>query len=361
VAVGVCGVFGANSASAADTTPPTVTVTMHPSAPPAGQDGYFNAHDLAAQGGNVIVHVSASDPSGVIDIKCVHNDPDAPFEPTIDFNQSGTSPRSGSFPRGDLGSNRIHCEATDGSSSHNQGVAAGSHNRVQFLLDPDAPTVATSRLGHFQTSRSVDVAWSGHDRYFYASGVRAFDVDERVAPLSGAFGAMAGFREQNVPAANAIDNPIRGHGRYHGTPGTTTCFFTRATDRARNSSAYTAPHCTAFPLDDRAFARNGCWAAIRGAGFYAGTLLRSGRAGSRLTSPVVTGSKLALLVSTGPHGGAVRVSWHGQSRTLSLRSAHRHNRHLIGLPGFAGTGRVRVKLLGGGSAAIDGLGVWKHP
>ena len=45
--------------------PPDVTVTTTPAAPPAGQDGWFNAADLAANGGGITVNVSATDDSGV--------------------------------------------------------------------------------------------------------------------------------------------------------------------------------------------------------------------------------------------------------------------------------------------------------
>ena len=53
--------------------PPDVTVTTTPAAPPAGQDGWFNAADLAANGGVITVKVSATDDSGVTDLQCTVN------------------------------------------------------------------------------------------------------------------------------------------------------------------------------------------------------------------------------------------------------------------------------------------------
>ena len=50
--------------------PPDVTVTTTPAAPPAGQDGWFNAADLAANGGGITVNVSATDDSGVTNLVC---------------------------------------------------------------------------------------------------------------------------------------------------------------------------------------------------------------------------------------------------------------------------------------------------
>ena len=72
--------------------PPEVTVTTTPAAPPAGQDGWFNAADLAANGGGITVNVSATDDSGVTNLVCTDDG-----NPVTVLNQSGSNPRTGSF------------------------------------------------------------------------------------------------------------------------------------------------------------------------------------------------------------------------------------------------------------------------
>jgi hypothetical protein len=117
--------------------PPDVTVTTTPAAPPAGQDGYFNAADLAANGGSITVNVSATDDSGVTDLLCTDNG-----NPVAVLNQSGSNPRTGSFPLSSDGTHQIECEATDGMTPPNTGASAGSQNTATVKIDGTAPTVA---------------------------------------------------------------------------------------------------------------------------------------------------------------------------------------------------------------------------
>jgi hypothetical protein len=329
---------------AGDTTPPTVVVSTSPVGAPPGQDGFFNAADLAVAGGKTTVHVSASDTSHVTKLSCTDN-----HHPVVLAGESGSDPRTGSFALSSDGTHGVSCNATDGAAPPNTGAAAASRPTATVRIDASAPTAGTSALAVFQTERGLTVGWSGSDS---GSGVGSFDVRQRKAVSnSSRFGAFAGFRAR-VRSTRA---------RFAGMPGSTVCFSTRARDRAGNVSAYSVARCTAFPLDDRALHRRGRWTRIRNRGFYSGALLKSTTIGSTLTSPVLTGGRLALLVSTGPHGGTIEVKWHGHTQTISLDSAHTENRHLIALPGFSGTGRLLIRVSGPGTTAIDGLGVWKQP
>ena len=116
--------------------PPDVTVTTTPSAPPAGQDGYFNAADLAANGGGITVNVSATDDSGVTDLVCTDNG-----NPVAVLDQSGSNPRTGSFQLSTDGTHDVECEATDGMTPSNTGASAGSDNTVTVKIDGTPPTV----------------------------------------------------------------------------------------------------------------------------------------------------------------------------------------------------------------------------
>ena len=116
--------------------PPDVTVTTTPSAPPAGQDGYFNAADLAANDGGITVNVSATDDSGVTDLVCTDNG-----SPVAVLDQSGSNPRTGSFQLTTDGTHDVECEATDGMTPSNTGASAGSDNTVTVKIDGTPPTV----------------------------------------------------------------------------------------------------------------------------------------------------------------------------------------------------------------------------
>ena len=116
--------------------PPDVTVTTTPAAPPPGQDGYFNAADLAANGGGITVNVSATDDSGVTDLVCTDNG-----SPVAVLNQSGSNPRTGSFQLTTDGTHNIVCEATDGMTPANTGASDDSDNEVTVKIDGTPPTV----------------------------------------------------------------------------------------------------------------------------------------------------------------------------------------------------------------------------
>jgi len=116
--------------------PPDVTVTTTPAAPPAGQDGWFNAADLAANGGGITVNVSATDDSGVTNLVCTDDG-----NPVAVLNQSGSNPRTGSFQLTTDGVHDIECEATDGMTPANTGASDDSDNTVTVKIDATGPTV----------------------------------------------------------------------------------------------------------------------------------------------------------------------------------------------------------------------------
>ena len=116
--------------------PPDVTVTTTPAAPPAGQDGWFNAADLAANGGGITVNVSATDDSGVTNLVCTDDG-----IPVAVLNQSGSNPRTGSFQLTTDGIHDIECEATDGMTPANTGASPDADNTVTVKIDATGPTV----------------------------------------------------------------------------------------------------------------------------------------------------------------------------------------------------------------------------
>lgn len=116
--------------------PPDVTVTTTPAAPPSGQDGYYNAADLPAAGGDIDVNVSATDDSGVTALQCTVNGTSV----TVG-SQSGSSPRTGSFGLSADGTHNVVCTATDGMTPANTGASSDTDNTVTVKIDATAPTV----------------------------------------------------------------------------------------------------------------------------------------------------------------------------------------------------------------------------
>jgi hypothetical protein len=322
--------------------PPQVNVTTDPSVPP-DQGGYFNAADVKAGAGQITVRVAARDASGVTDISCTDNG----FPVALPA-QSGSDPRSASFGVALDGTHQIRCQATNGATPPETGATPGSHTEETVRIDTTAPGAAIAPLSDFQMARALNVAWSGRDT---GSGIGSFDVRRRRASRgSSRFGAFTRFRDHaHITTAS-----------FAGSPGNAVCFSSRARDIAGNVSAYSAERCTATPLDDRALRRRGSWTRVSRTGYFNGTLLQSSTPGSTLTSPTITGSRLALLASTGRHGGTMTARWRGHTKTIRLR-ATRTRRRLIRLRGFTGRGRLVVRVTGHGRTVIDGLGVWKHP
>jgi hypothetical protein len=325
-----------------DSSAPVVGVSTDPAGAPSGQAGFFNAHDLSSHGGKITVKVSASDPSGVASISCTDNG-----HAVAVAGQSGSDPRTGSFDLAKDGTHQISCQATDAATPPNSGAASGSHSTATVKIDKTAPSASTRGLPRFERQHPITVRWSGVDG---GSGVKSFDVRQRQAGAgSRTFGSFHAFRSATARAS----------GRFAGRDGNTACFSTRARDEAGNVSGYTSERCTATPLDDRALRHSRGWRLGGRRGYYAGTISRTTTSGAKLVSPLITGSQLALLVTTSPDAGAIRISWHGHTRILNLHGTHTQNRRLI-LTGYAGTGRLTIKTLSTGAVAIDGLAALKH-
>ena len=148
---------------------------------------------------------------------------------------------------------------------------------------------------------------------------------------------------------------------FKASPGYTYCFSVRAHDAAGKVSRWAHPACTAIPLDDRSLTRSAGWTALAGPGFYRSTALRSSSRGAKLTrtGPATTG--IALLATTCPTCGTVKVYWNARLlRTVSLSSATRIDRKLIPVVSWwvMHTGTLTIKVVSSGKKVIiDGLAI----
>jgi hypothetical protein len=144
-------------------------------------------------------------------------------------------------------------------------------------------------------------------------------------------------------------------------PGQEYCVSVRARDAAGNVSPWTAPRCTAAPVDDRRLsALTVGWRRATAASAYLHTLTEARAGGGSLRLHGVTGSVLALVVERCPACGPVAVYLDGKLwRTISTYAATRRREVVLTQPALpSATARtVTLRAAGVHGVAIDGLGV----
>jgi hypothetical protein len=180
--------------------------------------------------------------------------------------------------------------------------------------------------------------------------VDSFDVQYRSAPWNGTFGGYTAWKSHTTAGAALID----------GTSGRTYCFSVLSRVGSRLGT-WSPEVCTAVPLDDRSLTRGSGWTALTGTQYYRSTVLRASAAGSSLTRTGVVAKRAALLVSTCPTCGSVKVYWDGvYQRTISLVSATARNRVLMTAVSFSAVRTGTLKLVVGSSSKlvrVDGVAI----
>lgn len=152
-----------------------------------------------------------------------------------------------------------------------------------------------------------------------------------------------------------------GTATFTGEPGFTHCFRAKATDWDGNTSAASAEDCTSIPVDSVSFRHWGGWAKKRGTGYYLESFSQTRNFGATLTLKNVTAKHLAVIVTTCPKCGAIRVFFGGKlvSR-IQLRSPTTTKMRMINVKTFdtPQTGTVKVRVSSRGRLVrVEGLGV----
>ena len=201
--------------------------------------------------------------------------------------------------------------------------------------------------GGLQLGSSFDVGWS-------AEGGQApytFDVRVRSASATGAFGAA-------VPWMSAISETAAS---YSGQMGSTYCFSARAIGADLQVGPWGAESCTSVPLDDDALGAVGAWSHRADAAAYGGDYSQAGKRGATLTKSNLKASTLALVVTTCPGCGTVKVRWNGDViATVPLDSPATVTSVVVPVATFAGVRTGDLKLTVKTSrkpVKIEGLGV----
>jgi acid phosphatase type 7 len=172
-------------------------------------------------------------------------------------------------------------------------------------------------------------------------------------------GLVADTSPPTVPTMGGAG--VTGSAEFTGEPGFTYCFQATATDWDGNTSATSAEDCTSIPVDNISFRHWGGWAKKSGAGYYLGSFSQTRNLGATLTLKNVTAKHLAIIVTTCPRCGAIRVFFGGKlvSR-IQLRSPTTTKMRMITVKTFdtPQTGTVKVRVSSRGKLVrVEGLGV----
>lgn len=238
-------------------------------------------------------------------------------------------------------------------------VAASYSDGTSFASSPSAavvpgaavavpPGAVITALPTWLAATSVPLRWGA---VAGASAVASYDVRYRRAAWNGAFGSYVTWRA--ATSATSATFPV--------SSGYTYCFSVRARDALGGLSTWTAATCTAIPLDDRSLSRSSSWTAGSSSSFYRSTYLRSSTSGARLVRTGVVARSVAIVATTCPTCGSVRVYWGSTLlRTISLTSATTVNRKLIKVTTFtsARSGTLTIKVNSSGhKVIIDGVAI----
>lgn len=232
-------------------------------------------------------------------------------------------------------------------------------NEVWPRLDagPDVtrPTAAVSSLPTFTMGSSRTVSWSGSDNAG-GSGIAFFQLRYRRAPWNGGFGSWT------YPSSWEFWDGVTNSVSVAAPAGYTYCFSVQAVDEAGNPSGWSASKCSARVLDDRGLSASSGWSRSSSSAFYLGTVTATSSSGRVLTRSGAVASRLALVATTCPTCGSVKVSIGSQSLgTVRLYSSTRKNKQIKVLPSFSPkSGTVKVtSTTTGKPVLIDALGITK--
>jgi hypothetical protein len=210
------------------------------------------------------------------------------------------------------------------------------------------PTAWIKSLSTYSTTTTLDLTW-GADPGTY--DVASYDVRYRRASWMGGFGSLILWK----------DHVTETDGTLGVSKGYTYCFSARARDVEGIVSAWTAESCTAVPLDDRSLTRSSGWAARTGSAYYAGTYLKTKSTGAKLTRTKIVAKRIALVATTCPTCGKVKVYWNGTLlKTVSLASSTTTNRKVITIRNWSSvkSGKLVIKVVSSGrKVVIDGVAI----
>lgn len=153
---------------------------------------------------------------------------------------------------------------------------------------------------------------------------------------------------------------------FRAQPDSTYCFEARGRERTDVVGAWSGERCMSVARDDRRLERRGGWTKRRGRRHFEGTFLQTRNKGATVRLRNRTVRSIALLVSTVPQGGTVRVDFAGRRLgTFRLSSKAVRTRQVIPVHSFGrnrtGTIKVTVVSKRGKRVRIDGIYASRKP
>jgi len=209
---------------------------------------------------------------------------------------------------------------------------------------PGPATVAGPTLGDpFQASSSFAITWDA------GAPDLSYDVRYRRATATSDFAGAVAWKT-GTTAAGAT---------FTGSPGSTYCFSARATDASFNTGPWGGEVCTAIPMNETALVTSGRWAEKKASGTYLGDYLLSSKKSAALTKTNVQAKSIALIATTCPTCGTVKILWKGRViAKIALTSAVAIKDVLISVAGFntAETGDLKIAVASAGKPVkIEGV------
>jgi hypothetical protein len=210
------------------------------------------------------------------------------------------------------------------------------------------PTPHIAALPTWTANPSITVHWSATAG---TNPIGSYDVRYRRASWKKGtgFGSYAPWKNETMATSASLS----------AAAGYTYCFSSRAQDWDGFVSGWTAETCTAVPLDDRSLTRGSGWTAKTGSAYYKSTYLQATKLGARLAAYNVTARQIAVVATTCPTCGSIKVYW-GSSflKTISLKSSTTVNKKLITVVVWSAprSGTLSIKVASSGKKVIvDGV------
>lgn len=226
---------------------------------------------------------------------------------------------------------------------------SGPELRARFFSGstpaPTPPKATVGTLPAALTTTSIPLQLS----YQSSQPFGSFDVQVRSAGAAGSWSAWAGWRS-GLKSKSVT---------YSATAGRTYCFRARARTAAGLVGGYSAPRCTATPLDDRSLSATWGWKRGKQSGAFKGTITTTKLTGKRLRTGQVAARQVWLLVTKAPGSGKVKVTWAGKLLgTFSLAAGTTKKKVLIKLTTSGApvrTGRLQLTTTTTKPVRIDGI------
>jgi hypothetical protein len=225
------------------------------------------------------------------------------------------------------------------------GPASGPSDPVT----PAAPPVAwIGTLRPYSTTTTLALSWGAEAG---TNDVASFDVRYRRAKWNGGFDVRTTWTSE-ITETSAEFGAAKGYAY---------CFSAQARDVEGIVSAWTAETCTAVPLDDRSLSRSSGWAARTGSAYYAGTYLKTKSTGAKLTRTKIVAKRIALVATTCPTCGKVKVYWNGTLvKKVNLASSTTTHKKVIAIRSWSSvkSGKLVIKVVSSGrKVVIDGVAI----